>query len=342
MIDVHAHLVPAAYLDFLKRQGVVLPGLPPPPAGAPPSLPMAPIGDAEGAVAERLRLMDEAGVERQLLSPTSPPYFADEAVAVEAARLANDSLCAVVDLHPQRFQAFASLPLPHVEASCSELRRVLDRPGVAGVILNCFVGERSVADPAFEPIYAELNQRGALLFLHPAVNGLCSRLITDWKLTAAAGPTLEDAVIAMHFIVAGIPVRYPRIRIVIAHLGGGLPSIVQRLDNQLPFFVGLAEKPSTTARRMWYDTCCHGSAAAMHAGLEVFGADRIVPGSDYPFLTVHESYERNINFVRSLGLPPETVRLVLEVNAQRLLQQTGSASASVPPPVVPSSVPQTP
>lgn len=320
MIDVHAHIVPTSYLTVLKSRGVTLPGLPPPPPGAPPSLPMAPIGDTDEDVSERLRLMDEAGIERQILSPTAPPYFPDEAVAVEAARAANDALSAIVFRHPDRFMAFASLPLPHVEASRLELVRAMDVLGMSGVILNCFVGERSVADAIFDPIYADMNARESILFLHPAVNGLCSRLIKDWKLTAAAGPTLEDAVIAMHFIIAGIPIRFPRMRIVIAHLGGSLPSIVKRLDNQLPFFASLAEKPSQTVRRMWYDTCCHGSLTAMRAGIEVFGADRIVPGSDYPFLTVHESYDQNINFVRSLGLPDDTVQAILEKNVRILLR----------------------
>lgn len=320
MIDVHAHIVPGSYLAVLKARGVTLPGLPPPPPGAPPSLPMAPIGDSEADISTRLRLMDEARVERQILSPTAPPYFPDQASAVEAARAANDALAAIVARHPDRFMAFASLPLPHVEASRLELVRAMDVLGMSGVILNCFVGERSVADPAFDPIYADMNARGAILFLHPAVNGLCSRLIIDWKLAAAAGPTLEDAVIAMHFILAGIPIRFPRMKIVIAHLGGSLPSIVKRLDNQLPFFATLAEKPSQTVRRMWYDTCCHGSLTAMRAGIDVFGADRIVPGSDYPFLTVHEPYHTNINFVRSLGLSEDTVSAILEKNGRTLLQ----------------------
>lgn len=320
MIDVHAHIVPTSYLSVLKAHGITPPGLPPPPPGAPPSLPMAPIGDSDADISERLRLMDEAGVERQILSPTAPPYLSDQAAAVEAARAANDALAAIVSRHPDRFMAFASLPLPHVEPARLELVRAIDVLGMSGVIMNCFVGERSVADSEFDPIYADMNARGAILFLHPAVNGLCSRLIKDWSLTAAAGPTLEDAVIAMHFIVAGIPIRFPRMRIVIAHLGGSLPSIVKRLDNQLPFFVSLAEKPSQTVRRMWYDTCCHGSITAMRAGIEVFGEDRIVPGSDYPFLTVHESYQQNINFVRSMGLSEDTVKAILENNIRVLLR----------------------
>lgn len=318
MIDVHAHVVPASYLTLLKSRGVVLPGLPPPPPGAPPSLPMAPIGDSTSDIETRLRLMDEAGVDRQVLSPTAPPYFEDESTAVEAARAANDALASLAGRHPDRLRAFASLPLPHVDASLREIDRALDHLGMAGVILNCFCGQRSVADPLFEPLYAELDRRRAVLFLHPAVNGLCSRFITDWKLTAAAGPTLEDAVIAMNLIVAGIPARYPNLQIVIAHLGGSLPSIVQRLDNQLPFFVSLPEPPTKTVRRLWWDTCCHGSAPAMRVALEVFGADRIVPGSDYPFLTVHEAYARNLNFVRDLGLPADTCEAILERNALRL------------------------
>jgi predicted TIM-barrel fold metal-dependent hydrolase len=318
MIDVHAHVVPSAYLALLKSRGVVLPGLPPPPPGAPPSLPMAPISDSAADIEVRLRLMDEAGVDRQILSPTAPPYFPDEAVAIEAARAANDALAAVVARAPDRFRAFASLPLPHVDASLTELRRALDDLGMAGVILNCWCGDTSVADARFEPLYRELNSRRGVLFLHPAVNGLCSRFITDWKLTAAAGPTLEDVVIAMNLIVAGIPVRYPDMQIVIAHLGGGLPSIVQRLDNQLPFFVPLAEPPSRSIKRMWYDTCCHGSSAAVHAAIQVFGADRIVPGSDYPFLTVHEPYSENLNFVRRIGLEQNICTAILEDNARTL------------------------
>jgi predicted TIM-barrel fold metal-dependent hydrolase len=318
MIDVHAHVVPAAYMALLKARGVVLPGLPPPPPGAPPSLPMAPITDSASDLVTRLRLMDEAGVDRQILTPTAPPYFQEEAVAIEAARLANDCLAATVAKHPDRLRAFASLPLPHVGASLGELTRALDELGMAGVILNCFCGDRSVADAHFEPIYAELNRRRAVLFLHPAVNGLCSRFITDWKLTAAAGPTLEDVVITLNLIVAGIPARYPDLQIVIAHLGGSLPSIVQRLDNQLPFFVSLPEAPSRSVKRLWFDTCCHGSGPAMRAAVEVFGADRIVPGSDYPFLTVHEPYARNMNFVRELGLPTGMAEAILHENAKRL------------------------
>lgn len=327
MIDVHAHMMPGSYVAVLQARGVTLPGLPPPPPGAPPSLPMAPLGDGSEAIDTRLRLMDAAGCHRQYLSPTAPPYLASEQHAVEAARAANDSLAAVVARAPDRFRAFASLPLPHVEASIAEMQRAFDVLGMDGVILNCFCGDRSVADPHFEPLYAELNARRAVLFLHPVVNGLCSRFITDWRLTAAAGPTLEDAVIAMHFIIAGIPVRYPDIRIVVAHLGGGLPSVVKRLDNQLPFFVSLAEPPGRTARRMWYDTCCHGSGAAMRAAIEVFGGDRIVPGSDYPFLTVHEPYRDNLNFVRHIGLDDDLVDAILERNAEALFPASGPAGA---------------
>lgn len=317
-IDVHAHLVPKVYAEFLTDHGVKLPGLPPPPPSAPPVRPMTHPGDTPEQIATRIREMDEAGVAMQILSPTITPFFQDQAVAVEAAQVANDALLAVAENFPDRFRVFAVLPIPHIEAARTELTRILENPLVAGITLSCFYGERSAADPYFESLYAELNRNKAILFLHPAVNGLCSPFITDWKLTAAAGATLEDCVIAMHLMVAGLPSRYPDIEIIVPHLGGGLATMVSRLDNQLPLFAVMPEAPSLAARRLWYDSCCHGSSPALHAAIEAFGAERILPGSDYPFLTLHEPYRETLGFIREIGLPGASADQILHRNAEGL------------------------
>jgi aminocarboxymuconate-semialdehyde decarboxylase len=186
------------------------------------------------------------------------------------------------------------------------------------VTLSCFYGERSAADAYFDSLYRDLDRAGTIVFFHPAVNGLCSRFITEWKLTAAAGATFEDCVLAMHLIIARIPERYPAIRLIIPHLAGGLSTLVRRLDNQLPFFTALSEPPSRTANRLWYDTCCHGSKAALLSAVEAFGADRLLPGSDYPFLTLHEHYRETFGFIREIGLASDAVESILQLNADRL------------------------
>ena len=325
MIDVHAHAMPAAYRECLDRLGA-LPATMPPPSSAAIGryLPLAPATDRPEDLAERIALMDDAGVTIQILSPTFAPYFDDAAQAVEAARTVNDALAAMVAYAPDRLAAFASLPLPHVDAALAEMARCLDELGMAGVTLQCFCKDRSIADPLFEPLYAEMQRRGAVLFLHPCMNGLCSRFLTDWSLASAAGPTIEDSVVAMHLMVSGIPSRYPDVRIIIPHLGGGLATLVKRLDNQLPLFAALHELPSVTVRRMWYDICCHGSAAAMHCAIEAFGADRLLPGSDYPFLTVHEPHAENFSFLAEIGLSPDDLDAIVNRNAAALFPRLGA------------------
>src|SRR3954464_13168933 len=124
VIDFHAHYWPTAYLDTLERHGG---------DGAyQRKQPWA--SDADGDVAGRLRMMDDAGVAAQILSPGGPmPYLENARGAVESARIANDAYRALVDAHPGRFGAFALLPLPHAEAAIDEAVRCLDELHVAGI-----------------------------------------------------------------------------------------------------------------------------------------------------------------------------------------------------------------
>ncbi len=319
MIDVHAHAMPAEYRALLATLGQSLPGMPASPLTAVVKRPLAPMGDRADDVATRLNLMDEAGVAIQLLSPTVAPYYDDAATAISAAQTVNQSLAALVSTAPERFRFFVSLPLPHVDQSIGELRRALSLPGAVGITMQCFCGSLSAADPHFDPLYEEMDERGCILFLHPCLNGLCSPFINDWCLVSAGGAPMEDAVLAMHFIVRGIPARFPNIRIVMPHLGGGIASSLKRLDNQLPYFVELKERPSVTARRMWYDSCCHGSSIALCGAVEAFGADRILPGSDYPFLTLHEPYHATFSFMDNSGLSRASLETIRHSNGAELL-----------------------
>lgn len=164
----------------------------------------------------------------------------------------NDAHAEMAAKQPDRLAAYAALPLPHVDASLLELRRCLDDLGMVGIALQCFCFDESLAAERFEPIYAELNRRKAVVFFHPCVNGLCSPLISQWGLAPTAGAVFEDTTIALHLIVRQIPHRFPDIRFIVPHLGGALPMLLSRLDNQLPLSTpGLPERPSVTARRFF-------------------------------------------------------------------------------------------
>jgi 6-methylsalicylate decarboxylase len=322
-IDVHAHYWTEDYLDLLvdlgKADAVAVRG----------------IGAGGGAEMQaRLRLMDRAGVEMQVLSACPQlPYGEDEKKATRAARFVNDQYAELVQSHRDRFRAFAALPLPHLEESIGEMRRALDQLQMAGVAMNTTVLGRALVEPDYEPIFAELNSRSAVLYLHPAGNGACSPLIANYHLTWMVGAPVEDTISIMQLITHGIPARYPNIKIINSHLGGALPMLVQRADDQYHWEApDTPEPPSVAARRMWYDTVGHGHVPALRCAIDSFGAGRLLLGTDFP-------YENGDLFVRAVGyindpqVEPSAARAILDQNASALLgigyerEETASSSA---------------
>jgi predicted TIM-barrel fold metal-dependent hydrolase len=316
IVDIHAHYFPKAYLDMLLGIG----GRSLPEAARPiTARPMR--ADDPAEIPRRLEQMDDAGVRLQVLSPAaSPPYAEGEADAVAAARLINDAYAALADRYPGRLAAVVSLPLPHIDASLREMERGLDQLHMLGVSMTCSCFDRSTAEAEFEPLYAEMNRRRAVLNYHPIQNGICSPLINDYKFTVSVGASLEDTAIVLHLIARRVPERYPDITYVIPHLGGMISMQLQRLDNQAPRqHPDLPEPPSATARRFYYDTVGHGSPAALLCAWKAFGADQLVAGSDYPVLMAFETYRQTFHYIRECGLPPADVDRILHHNAQKVL-----------------------
>jgi predicted TIM-barrel fold metal-dependent hydrolase len=315
IIDVHAHYHPRAYNEAIERAGVVRPG------GA--SMAGLPDTDDADHLQRRLEMMAEAGVGLQVLSPAAgrAPYAKDETAAVEAAKRGNDIYAQLVARHPDKFKAFVSLPLPYIDAALRELRRGLDELGMIGVNLHISVHDRSVAEDEFLPIYEEIERRRGIVFYHPCGNGICSPMITDYGFSGAVGTSMEDTVIALHLIAKKIPARFPHIAFIIPHLGGLIPMLLQRLDNQYSMRQrGLPEPPSVTARRFYYDTVGHGSPAALTCAWKAFGADHILPGSDFPVLQAFEPYARTFAWIREAGLPAADVEQILERTAPAVLR----------------------
>jgi 6-methylsalicylate decarboxylase len=311
--DVHAHYLPRAFDEYLQTR--LRPGEKPKPS----SLACHPFSDLPEDISRRIEMMEAAGVGRQVLSPDRPPYLPDEMHGVQAIKLLNDAYAELAQRHPRHFSSYLMLPLPHIEASLKEMERGFDELGCVGVNLSIVCLGRSVAEVEFEPIYEEMNRRGAILFVHPADSGILSPLINDYNYRAPVGTSLEDAVFVLHAIARQIPYRYPNIKFIVPHLGGPIPMLLNRLDKQgrrdQP---GLPEAPSVTAKKFYYDTVCYGSKAAFCCALEAFGADHIVPGSDFPILLDYEHYAGTFSYIERLGLAKGVTEQVLHHNAQRL------------------------
>jgi predicted TIM-barrel fold metal-dependent hydrolase len=316
IVDVHAHYFPKAYNDMLLRIG----GRSLPEAARPSTARSMRHDDISG-IPTRLQQMDDAEVQLQVLSPAaSPPYADKEADAVAAARLINDSYAELAAKFPGRFTAVVSLPLPHIDASLREMERGLDQLGMLGVSMTCSCFDRSTAEAEFEPLYEEMNRRRTVLNYHPIQNGICSPMINDYRFTVSVGASLEDSAIVLHLIARRVPERYPSIKYVIPHVGGIIPMLLRRLDNQAPRqYPDLPERPSVTARRFYYDTVSHGSQAALLCAWQAFGADHLVAGSDYPVLLPFETYRQTFHYIRESSLPAADVDKILNHNAQRLL-----------------------
>jgi 6-methylsalicylate decarboxylase len=274
-IDVHAHYYPKAYIERASQLGADL--------SAVIKMPLA--TEEKADIEARLKMMDDAGVDIQALSvAATQPYFERESDAGDAARHANDLYAELVSRHSGRFKAFVALPLPHVDAALKELERGLDRLGMVGATLGTSVGSRSAVDEAFEPVFAELDRRAATLFIHPSGLGLCSPLLREHGLTWPIGAAFEDTMFVAHAIRRRIPLRYPNIKIIVPHLGGALAALLNRIDRHKPMFAADShEPPSTTMKRFWYDTVAQGNARGLRLACDVFGADRLVYGSDYPY-----------------------------------------------------------
>jgi len=257
-VDVHAHLTPPEYLELVRTMGGSykdrFTGF------------VDPI-----SWSDRLAMMAEAEIGRQVLSPTTAPYSENLEESKTACELVNNIYAGLKREQPEQFDFWVSLPLPHVDAALEELRRGMDELDGVGVVLACFCLGESMADERFEPIYEEMNRRHCKVFFHPCQNGICSDHINEFGLTICAGASLEDSTVAMQLILRQIPLRYPNIRFIIPHL----------------------------------------SKAALLASLEAFGAEQLVTGSDFPVLLRHESYKQTFDNIRKSGISQREIDIIM-------------------------------
>jgi 6-methylsalicylate decarboxylase len=199
---------------------------------------------------------------------------------------------------------------------------------MAGVTMNTTVLNQALVEPGYEPIFAELDRRAAVLYLHPAGNSACTPLIADYHLTWMVGAPIEDTISIMQLITRGIPSRYPGIKIINSHLGGALPMLIQRADDQYQWEApGTPERPSIAARRMWYDSVGHGHVPALRCAIDSFGADRLLLGTDFPY-EAGDIYVRAVNYITDPRITEHEATAILDGNATALFGITTPASSA--------------
>ena len=261
--------------------------------------------------------MDRAHVDKQILSVSGvSPYSLEEKNAVEGARWANDHYAEIARETPARFAAFGVLPMPHVKAALAELARVLDELDMWGVTMNTSILGTNLADASFDPIYAELDKRGAVLFIHPAGLACGSQELVDTGLTWPLGAPFEDSMAILEMLQSGFTQRFPRIKTIVPHLGGTLPFIMQRLDHMAQRFMPGKGVPREELRKLWFDTV-NGHPPSLRLAIETFGIERLVFGTDWPFWK-GEAHQLAADYISQSGLTPAQIAAIDSGNAKTI------------------------
>ena len=302
-VDVHAHCgVPAA---------MALMGLKP----APSLLMTQP--------ADRLRAMDEQGIDVEALSINPYWYGADRDVARELIRIQNEALAEACAAHPERFVAFASVALQHPDLAVEQLEDGVRRYGLRGAGLGGSVAGLELSDPKFHPFWAKAEQLGVLVFIHPqgtAELEKTSRLGGNGVLTNTIGNPLETTIALSHLIFEGTLDRFPGLKICAAHGGGYLPSYAARSDAILTTFPErctgtLQKKPTQYLRQLYFDSIVFTAEALRHLVAET-GPGQIVMGTDYPYPWTTTSVD---HILATPGLSDDDRVAILGGTAARLL-----------------------
>jgi len=271
-VDVHAHCAVPEAMALMGRQV------------QPQTLLMS-------RPADRLKAMDEQGIDVEALSINPYWYKADRDVARELIRIQNEKLAEACAANPDRFVAFGSVALQHPDLAAEQLEEGVKKYGLRGAGIGGSVNGEDVSDPKFHPFWAKAEQLGVLVFMHPQADGAAADLHGRFKgsggLDNTIGNPLETTIALSHLIFEGTLDRFPGLKICAAHGGGYLPSYADRSDAICTTFPDrctrpLAKKPTEYLRQLYFDSLVFTPEALRHL-VAVTGPGQIVMGTDYPY-----------------------------------------------------------
>ena len=267
-IDVHQHILPPEYGSALADLGITAGGGRPFPAWD---------------VKSTLELMDRHGIATAITSLSEPGvYFGDRAFARDLARRCNEYSARLVQEYPSRFGAFAVLPLPDINAALRELEYALDILKLDGVILLSSVEGIYPGDPVFDELFAELNRRRTVVFLHPTVPAINAGLklnLPPFLFEFA----LDTTRAAANLVFGGTLARCPAIRFILAHAGGIIPYLAYRIPLGQATLQGALQGVMNYLKQLYYDTALSATPPILRSLQELVDVSHILFGSDYPF-----------------------------------------------------------
>jgi predicted TIM-barrel fold metal-dependent hydrolase len=271
IVDLHHHVIPDFYWDASNEDGNVAGGINPP------------RWSLDGAIA----YLDQAGIDVAVASISTPGvHLGNDAAARILARRVNEYLADIRRDRPDRFGAFAALPLPDVEGSLEQIEYAFDVLELDGVSIMTNADGSYLGDSRFDPIFAELQRRGAVVFVHPIASpdpiahtlGLPDTLL-DYPVDTSR------AIAKLHY--SNTFARTPDIKYVFVHAGGTIPYLAPRfaIVDQMDVIAGAQDRGAFAdlLPRLYWDTASAFSDPVVHMLRSVTGIGNVVFGTDYPY-----------------------------------------------------------
>jgi 6-methylsalicylate decarboxylase len=270
-VDLHHHVLPDFYWEASNEDGNAAGGINPPP------------WSLDGAIA----YLDEAGIDVAVPSISTPGvHFGDDAAARELARRVNEYLADLKRERPDRFGAFAALPLPDLDGTLDQIEYALDVLELDGVSIFTNAGGSYLGDHRFDPIFTELQRRAAVVFVHPTASpdpiahtlGLPDTLL-DYPVDTSR------AIAKLHY--SNTFARTPDVKYVFVHAGGTIPFLASRfaIVDEMEVIPGAQERGPfvDTLPHLYWDTASAFSDPVLHMLRSVTGLRNVVFGTDYPY-----------------------------------------------------------
>ncbi|MCG5214594.1 amidohydrolase family protein [Streptosporangium sp. KLBMP 9127] len=332
-VDAYSHILPAPYFERMRELAVD-------PGALRRWLELPALHDLD----VRLRMMDEFGDGyQQVLTLSSPPIelLAGPAESAALARLANVSMLELCEKHPDRFPAFvASLPMNNPDAALAELAFAIDDLGARGVQVFTNVNGRPLDDPAFQVVFDEMAGRDLPIWMHPTRSAAFADYATEdtskYEIWWALGWPYETSVAMARLVFSGLYERHPDIKIITHHMGAMIPYLEGRIglgwSDQLGSRTAgedyrnlLPQRPLDYFRRFYADTALSGSDIGIRCGLDFFGADHVLFGTDCPFdpeggpMYIRET----IRVLDAMDIPGTDREQIYHRNIRRLMRLPG-------------------
>ncbi|MBB6502084.1 amidohydrolase family protein [Pedobacter cryoconitis] len=279
---------------------------------------------------ERLNSMNDSGISMQVLSVENTDVnLLDSTLAPEFASKYNNLLAEKIKDHPERFTAFAHLPMTAPEAAADELERTVKTYGFRGAMVKGLTNGDFLDAPKFAPIFERAEKLGVPIYIHPGVPPDAVMDAYYSNIGNNTGPFdpiacwgwgwhSETAIHVLRLLVAGIFDTYPKLKIIIGHMGEMLPIMWDRSNKSFqPGNGGQNQRTliDTFRQQLYITTSGFFTQPPLQIALDTIGIDNIMLSVDYPF----SSNQMGIDFLNGIQLPPEQVAKIAHGNADKLL-----------------------